>query len=285
MYNQFLTGTDIVYHYFSKVFPEPKISERSIITTDNHTKCLICRQIRKRGIIIQKKSDLSRIFSSSFNDTHQIYFKPDVPYYFVCHKCYFLLKAKNNKIALNNWFSSYKKTIVTPNEVLAFHSSKNEPKAGEKIYKQDKFIDFILEPPEPPFVIYVFEKKQYGPMFWKARVSWSKDLFYIQFYENEICIDRPFLLSLLNEGVDIVLKYKKYLNYFSLFVNDISATTLTRKVREDNMQKELEDVLLHFKQKIPQEYMYLFSESSTISFYDYFQTKLTKKKEEALNVF
>jgi hypothetical protein len=269
-FKDFLTGTDLAYNWFSRHIEKPKLPEP--VTYNNTTKrCIMCRQVRNVGILISSTNQLrTKIVGNVFNDTH--FLRCDEPESILCDKCFMMLRGKG----VIQWSLSYKKFILTKDEMIVFHNSKTKsPKFDETICANNEFIKFLFSPPEPPFAFFIFDGSNYGHLFWKARASWSRDRFFIQYCDRDIMIDREFLIELIDEAVEILKKYNKYLtSYLQLFATSNMGITFSRKVREAGLGAELQDVILRFCQKVPWEYAFLFSPSSKIPWSAYFKERL-----------
>ena len=279
MQQEFLTGTDLAYNWFSKHVERPELPE-PVVYNNTTKRCIACRQIRKTGILISsmqqflakdsKKQKVKRqiINASSFNDFHFFHCEPES---LLCDKCFMMLRGAG----IPQWTRSYKKFILTKGEMIVFYSNKTiQPKFDEKIYTNDEFINFLFNPPEPPFAFFIFDGSNYGHLFWKARASWSRDRFFIQYCDRDIMIDREFLIELIDDAVEILKRYDKYLtSYLRLFTTNMRVT-FSQKARKDGMDAKLQDVILKFRQRLPWEYVFLFSPSGKIPWGSFFKEKL-----------
>ena len=291
----FKTGSQLVYNVLSG---RPGIVENmpdlNLKNNKEHC-CIMCRDCVEEGVLLDNVGGLRKFLPSTFVEYADIKFDVEKDGCFICKYCLWLLtteimafkrenpdKPSRHRPKFTHWPQRYMKGIITTKEIYVFNNSCRESSFGEQVLPNSQFVDWLFNPPEPPFLFYVLnQEKVQAHVFWKARVSLSRDMFFIQFAPRpscEILVDRGELKRIVDDVVSILVKYGKYISsYLVLFGNDFN---FLKKVRKQEEENELLNVVLDFRRKLTGEYKYLFSKKSNIGWSDYIKKKVEEVSGE-----
>jgi CRISPR type IV-associated protein Csf1 len=129
---------------------------------DMEGKCIICGRFTTKG----NKID----FSDNFTNWHLLE-EGEV----ICEQCYNMVRDQNHR----------RKSWVATREGIEF-------------LKRDQFIPIMLNPPEPPFVIYFTKSgKKQGFLKLIDKVNYSKNKFWVAYEDDLIFVDKNILLEMV----------------------------------------------------------------------------------------
>ena len=166
-----------------------RYSKENVRSFDNIVNCCLCGQPTKEGYFWVKDG----IPSTKFADYDILV---DLNSKIICPDCYNVLNSKNGLLG--------KSFVASGESIDLFENCSNRKEINEKI------LNYILNPPEPPFVIALAPQMFKKHTILYADVAYDKELFPINYGEKKYIIER-------NVAAKIVEFFKELLeNKFKL---------------------------------------------------------------------
>ncbi|MED0738977.1 hypothetical protein [Aneurinibacillus thermoaerophilus] len=134
---------------------------------ETNGKCFMCGHDMECGVPVKKA------IKNTFTDWNRM---KNITGTHICSACYFCIATNTNKVALRSFSHVAADKLYIPNRI--------------------ELRGFILEPPEPPFVIdlAVSQKKH---ICFKGDVQYSRDIFHVQYEEMPVLVERRSFSELL----------------------------------------------------------------------------------------
>lgn len=169
--------------------PDRKGGRKYAHVTDNaEHSCVMCGEVRAAGLLAREKTPSAVFFGQSFNDMNSL-----SPGRFQCDMC-----RTASEGSVLPWTGN---VLIARDGILRFAVEDKDafPDAIRTVAPKE-IPRLMLDPPQPPFawVMKTFLRKEAEHVIWKAKVSLSRDVFYVQVgATNSILVDRDALRATL----------------------------------------------------------------------------------------
>lgn len=157
--------------------------------------CSLCGCVHKSGVVYSGVRNFTKdqvVFQKSFNDFDSV----SLTDCFVCDECAFFFPKPILSIAAT--------FVLTTEKLYKFGPAKKYDLPNIETLPSEKWAEFFLDPPKPPFVICSNDGKKLGHAIWKSRTSYSRDRFYFRNQVNNLIVDRKELKNCLETAIDLI---------------------------------------------------------------------------------
>lgn len=157
--------------------------------TDNvEHACVLCGAVHPAGLLAGEGRASSVFFPPTFNDMDSV-----GPGRFLCDLCRTV--SGMGVLALTG------NVLISQGGILRFAArDTDDPPEAIRTVSPENIPNLMLDPPEPPFawVLKTYLRTKPEHVLWKAKVSLSRDVFYVQAGGGcSICVDRDALRAVL----------------------------------------------------------------------------------------
>ncbi|MBU1248817.1 MAG: hypothetical protein KKB70_08965 [Proteobacteria bacterium] len=193
-----LTPVQMFYDLLGQGLPAPGAGPDKVFqsVTDNDAEaCVFCGQVRPSGIQLNEGVPWRKALPPTFNDSDDMGEGG-----FWCDMC--------RTASLGAVLPLTGNVLISGTEIVRFASADKEGlPAPVRTFSPHDIPKLMLNPPEPPFawVLKTFLRTKAEHVIWKAKVSLSRDVFFVQAGGRSLYVDRESLarsLLLLRELLD-----------------------------------------------------------------------------------